>query len=122
MTHTDERSEGERPGICSTPEGGQVDGDAFHSRGILSTGGVLLLVELALCISIHYHTIWHQRVEGNDFAFAVADDLSIRIVPQKRWGMSVSRNTKELISGFGSSWSRWYSGRASAFSLLPSSL
>jgi hypothetical protein len=36
--------------------------------------------------------------------------------------MSVSLNTKDVISGFGSSWSKKYNGWSKAFSLPPLSL
>lgn len=47
----------------------------------------------------------------------------LKILRKEMMGViSVSRNTKEVISGLGSSWSRKYSGCPAAFSFPPSSV
>lgn len=60
--------------------GRQVDGDALHGGSVLGAGGILV-VEPVLGVPVHQHTVWHQWIEGNDLAFAVADDLGIGVAP-----------------------------------------
>ena len=65
--------------------GRQVDGDALHGRSVLGAGGVLV-VEPALGVPVHHHAVWHQRIEGDDLALAVADDLGVGVAPQEQMG------------------------------------
>lgn len=45
-----------------------------------------MVVEPALGIPVHHHAVWHQRIEGDDLALAVADDLGVGVAPQEQVG------------------------------------
>ena len=55
----------------------------LHGGCIIGTSRVLV-VQLTSPVSIHGHAVWHQRIEGNDLAFSVADHLGIGIPPEKK--------------------------------------
>ena len=65
--------------------GRQVDGNALHGGSILCAGGVLV-VEPTFGVPVHHHAVWHQRIESNDLALAVADDLGVGVAPQEQMG------------------------------------
>ena len=58
---------------------------AFDSRRIVGADGVFV-VELAVPVTVHRHPVRHQRIEGNDLALAVADDLGVGVAPQEKVG------------------------------------
>ena len=43
----------------------------------------VFVVELSVPVTVHRHPVRHQRIEGNDLAFAVADDLGVGVAPQQ---------------------------------------
>lgn len=45
---------------------------------------VVGVVEVTVFVTVYHYTIWHQRIQGHDFNFAVADNLRISISPQKQ--------------------------------------
>ena len=65
--------------------GRQVDGNALHGGRVFGAGGILV-VEPPLGIPVHHHAVWHQRIEGDDLALAVADDLGVGVAPQEKMG------------------------------------
>ena len=47
---------------------------------------IIGVVQTAVFISVHGHLVGHQRIQGDDLTFAVANDLCIGIAPQKQMG------------------------------------
>ena len=47
----------------------------------LVLGTVVLVDNLTVFVPIDFHLVRHQRIQGHDRAFAVSDDLCIRISP-----------------------------------------
>ena len=45
---------------------------------------VVGVVKMAVFVTVNHHTVWHQRIQGYDFTFTVADDLRIGVTPQKQ--------------------------------------
>lgn len=39
---------------------------------------------MAVFITVHHHTIWHQRIQGHGFTFTIADNLRIGISPEEQ--------------------------------------
>ena len=56
---------------------------AIHRRRIVF-GNLILIIKLTVFIPVHRHAVWHQRIEGNNLALAVTDDLRVGIAPQKQ--------------------------------------
>ena len=44
----------------------------------------VFVVELAVPVTVHRHPVRHQRIEGNNLALAVADNLGIGVAPQEQ--------------------------------------
>ena len=65
--------------------GAKIRYSTLHGGRIIGAGGVFV-VQLAPPIPIHCHAVWHQRIEGNDLAFSVADHLGIGVPPEKQVG------------------------------------
>ncbi|EJX40219.1 hypothetical protein HMPREF1366_03083 [Enterococcus faecium ERV26] len=57
----------------------------LDSWRIVGADGVFV-VELAVPVTVHRHSVRHQWVEGNDLALAVADDLGVGVSPQEKVG------------------------------------
>ena len=58
-------------------------GGTFH-RGCIIGRCRVLVVEPPLVCAVNLHPVRHQGIEGNDLAFAVADNLRISVAPEKQ--------------------------------------
>ena len=63
----------------------QPDKAAFDCGRVIHADGVFV-VKLPVAVTIDCHSVWHQRIEGDDLAFSVADNLGISVAPQEKVG------------------------------------
>ena len=61
----------------------QPDKAAFHRRRVIHADGVFV-IKLSIAVTIHRHPVRHQRIEGNDLALAVSDNLGVSVAPQEQ--------------------------------------
>ena len=61
----------------------QPDKTAFDRRCVIHADGVFV-IKLSLAVAIHCHPVRHQRIEGNNLALAVPDNLGIGVAPQEQ--------------------------------------
>ena len=66
---------------------GWVENDraVFHCWGII-IGLRVFVIQSAILIPIHGHAIWHQRIQRNDLAFSISNDLGVGVPPEKQVG------------------------------------
>ena len=63
--------------------GGEADHPTFHGGGIV-IGFSIFVVQSAVAIPVHGHTVRHQGIEGDHFTLAVSDDLCVGVAPEEQ--------------------------------------
>lgn len=63
----------------------EIDWPVLH-RWCIVIGLRVFVIQSAMLIPIHGHTIRHQRIQRNDLAFPISNDLGVGISPEKQVG------------------------------------
>ena len=63
---------------------GRLEYDRLALAANLFDGSLVLEIQLALLIPVNRHLIWHERVQGDHFTFAVANNLCVGVAPQQQ--------------------------------------
>ena len=57
---------------------------AFSSVHIVRIVNGIFVIKTSMLIAVHLHPIRHQRIQSHNLTLAIADDLRIRISPEKQ--------------------------------------